>query len=123
MLLQILAAAAAAATTPAPDAAPLPAATVSPVTVTPLTKPPPADVTIKMQGGTDDIDQMVVIWPGDAYHTRRDGKVTLRCLVDVHGLAERCDVAAEDPKGHGFGKAALEMRVTFKLPPTMGPDG
>jgi hypothetical protein len=115
MLLQILAAAAA--------AIPAPTATVSPVTVTPQTKPPPADLKIDMQGGTDDLDQMVVIWPGGAYQTRRDGKVTLRCLVDAHGLAERCDVASEEPKGRGFGKAALEMRVTFKLAPTLGPDG
>src|SRR3954453_9385733 len=101
MLLQILALAAAAAAPVAPETK-----TVSPVTVSPATRPPPADVKIDMQGGTDDIDQMVVIWPGDAYHTHRDGKVTLRCLIDPHGLAERCDVASEEPKGHGFGKAA-----------------
>ena len=123
MLLQILAAAAAAATPPAADSPQRAANTVSPVTVTPSTKPPPADLTLNMQGGTDDVDQMVVIWPGDAYQTRRDGQVTLRCLVDAHGLAERCDVASEEPKGHGFGKAALEMRVTLKLAPTQGPDG
>jgi hypothetical protein len=32
-------------------------------------------------------------------------------------------VAYEHPAGHGFGHAALEMRPTFHIPPTLGPDG
>jgi hypothetical protein len=49
--------------------------------------------------------------------------VVLRCDIDVHGLAQRCSVIFEAPAGHGFGHAAQEMRPTFKLPPTLGPDG
>ena len=128
MLAQMLTLALAAA---APGASPAPAAqepaqpsrTVSPIVVSPAVKAPAPDVKIDMGGSDDDIEQQVLIWPATAYHTGRDGRVTLRCKFDTHGLAERCDVVSEIPEGQGFGRAALELRPTFKLPPTQGPDG
>ena len=99
-----------------------PGSTVSPVTVSPQTKPPPADVKLDLQGTEDDIEQLVV-WPQGARQTSKNGHVTLRCQFDVHGLAESCDVAYETPQGQGFGRAALKMRHTFKLSPTLGADG
>ena len=120
MLALLLALAAAGA----PAADPAKPNTVSPVQVTaPPKAGPPPDLKIDMQGGDEDVDQQVVIWPGAAYQARLNGRVTLRCEVDVHGLAERCQVVSESPAGKGFGKAALEMRPTFKLPPLQGPDG
>jgi TonB family protein len=107
----------------APPAAAAPGNTVSPVTVSPQTKPPEADLKLDMQSDDDDIDQLVVVWPGTAYTARLNGRVMLRCKVDTHGLAEWCDVTSEHPENKGFGKAALEMRPTFKLPIPMGPDG
>jgi len=97
--------------------------TVSPVDVSPPHSPPAPDVRVEMRGSDDQPGHGVAIWPQTAYQARDDGRVTLRCLIDVHGLAERCDVAFESPKGKGFGKAALHMRPTFKLEPTQGPDG
>jgi|GEM_PF-828327 len=97
--------------------------TVSPVDVSPPPKPLTPDVKIEMRGSDADPGRGVAIWPADAYQARYDGRVTLRCLIDVHGLALRCDVAAESPKGRGFGKAALQMRPTIKLEPTQGQDG
>ena len=126
MLSQALALMLAAAAPPTAGAAqPPPDATVSPLEVLkrPNDKPPPADAKLDMQSTEDDADQLVAIWPGTAYQAGLGGRVTLRCLVDVHGLAERCDVAYEAPAGKGFGKAALEMRPTIKLAPTVGPDG
>jgi beta-lactamase regulating signal transducer with metallopeptidase domain len=96
---------------------------VSPLVVPGQGKTPPADAKIDMQGGEDDIGHGVAIWPRTAYQVRLDGRVTLRCRIDGHGLAERCDIASEIPKGKGFGKAALQMRTTLKLPPALGPDG
>ncbi|HZZ69621.1 MAG TPA: energy transducer TonB [Phenylobacterium sp.] len=127
----ILAAALAAPPPAGPSQTPTPPAaaeggqtkTVSPVTVSPLTKPPPADLKLKMAGSDDDIDQLVTIWPEGARQTGRNGKVTLRCQIDVHGLAESCDVVYEDPKDQGFGRVALKLRHTIKLPPAQGPDG
>lgn len=109
--------------TPGPAPASSAAKTVSPVTVSPLVKPPPADAKIDMQGSDDDINQLLVVWPETARQVGLGGRVTLRCLVDVHGLAESCEVAYESPAGKGFGRAALKMRHTFKLAPTLGPDG
>lgn len=103
----------------------MPPTTLSGIEVTAQSKgkPPPADVTLNMQGSDDDLTQMVTIWPGAAYQRRIDGHVRLRCKIDVHGLALACDVVSEIPQGKGFGKAALELRPTFKLPPTLGPAG
>jgi TonB family protein len=97
--------------------------TVSPVTVSPQTKPPPADAKINVGGDDPDLQLMLNIWPKGAFKTYKAGHVTLRCNIDAHGLAESCDVASESPQGQGFGRAALKMRHTFRLPPTPGSDG
>lgn len=126
MLIELLALMAAAApATSAPTAAP--PKTVAPVTVTAapsdkIDKNP--DATINSVGGVDDAHgNAVAIWPRRAYARGKDGRVTLSCLVDAHGIAEWCRVLAEDPGGEGFGRAALEMRPTFKLDPVKGADG
>ncbi len=128
MLAQLLALMAAAqpAAAPAPAAA-QPPKTVSPVTITAapsdkIEKNP--DATVNSVGGVDDAHgNAVAIWPRRAYARGKDGRVTLSCLVDAHGIAEWCRVLAEEPAGEGFGRAALEMRPTFKLTPVQGADG
>jgi TonB family protein len=121
MLAELLALFAAAA----PSAAP--AKTVSGVVVTATPSTSVAanpDATIAAPGGTDDaMGDAVAIWPRRAYEAGKSGRVTLSCLVDAHGLAEWCKVAAESPPDLGFARAALEMRPTFKLKPVEGPDG
>jgi TonB family protein len=120
MLAQLLALLAAAA----PAAAPAqPGNTVSGVTVSPPPKTGPIAATVDMASDESAGGDFTAIWPATAYFKGGDGKVTLSCLIDVHGLAERCVVAAESPKGQGFGKAALEMRPTFQLKPATGADG
>ena len=101
----------------------LPDTTVSPVEVEKRKKRPAPDATINMASTADADVALVGIWPASAYHNTADGAVRLRCWIDVHGLAERCDVADERPAKLGFGKAALELRPTIKLAPTMGPNG
>jgi TonB family protein len=124
MLAELLALFAAAAPVVGAGAPPK---TVSPVTVTAtpsteIAKHP--DATVNSVGGVDDAHGGgVAIWPRRAYARGKDGRVTLSCLVDAHGLAEWCRVLAEEPAGEGFGRAALEMRPTFKLPPVQGADG
>ena len=98
---------------------------VSPLTITaqPL-KAPPADVTVNIDSDDDAIGgQHVSVWPAGAWDSRTNGKVTLTCYVDVHGLAERCKVAFESPRGRGFGAAALELQPTLKLKPAKRADG
>jgi TonB family protein len=115
-------------TTPAPIQQAAPQVTqvstlLPPLVVSPRVDPKQADLKIRMRGSEDDVEQAVTIWPAKAYERQADGSATLRCFVDVHGLAERCEVAAESPRGKGFGAAALEMRPTFKFPAPLGPDG
>ena len=101
-----------------------PTTTVSPVTVSPSAAKPPIAATIDMAGDEDvGSRDFVAIWPALAYQKATDGLVTLSCKVDTHGLAERCTVLSEAPANVGLGRAALEMRPTFKLKPAAGPDG
>ena len=104
-----------------------PPKTVSPVTVpagpsTTIQKNPQASVR-SAGSATEAIGDYVAVWPSRAYSAGKEGRVTLSCLIDLHGLAEWCKVAAEFPPGQGFGKAALELRPTFKLAPKAGPSG
>ena len=117
MPIAILALLAAAADPPPAPAPVQPPHAVSGVVVSPQVTPPPADLKLNMAGADHDIAQEVVIWPGTAYATRLEGRVSLKCRIDVHGLAEFCEVVSETPAGKRFGKAALELRATFKLPP------
>jgi hypothetical protein len=95
---------------------------VSPLVVTSQGGPHPADIQINLSGDADDPDSGPQLWPAEAYQQNYDGWVTLRCRFDPHGLAERCDVASERPLLKGFGKAALELRPTFKIPAAQGAD-
>ena len=110
----------------APEKLP-PVTTVSPVTVTPNpvkgSALPPPDATVDVASDDGATGQFVSFWPAAAYASRADGHVRLNCLVDVHGLAEQCAVAAESPEGKGFGDAALELRPSFKITPLNGADG
>ena len=67
--------------------------------------------------------EFVSIWPAKAFRDGTEGRVTLRCRISVHGLAEVCAVQSESPDGQGFGAAAMQLRPTFKLKPIKGPDG
>lgn len=98
---------------------------VTPLTVTATpTTAPPADVTVRVSSDAGDLrGQSVSIWPAAAHAAGIGGRATLTCKVDIHGLAETCTVAAEDPAGRGFGQAALALRPTFKLTPKMGREG
>jgi hypothetical protein len=118
MLAQILALFAAALAQDAP-----PARTVSPVTVSPQAKSPPADATVTVKTTDRDSQAIMAAWPSGIYAATQDSHVRLDCRVDAHGLAEWCQVASETPAGKGYGKVAMQMRPTFKVKPAMGPDG
>ncbi len=99
---------------------------VSQITVTGARKgeklPPPA-VTIDMQTDDSAIGQFVSVYPDGAFQAKVSGQVTLNCDVDIYGLAEWCEVLSETPEGKNFGRAAMTLRPTFKVPPAMGPNG
>ena len=122
MMLEVLAAGAVVAASPAPQS-PTP---VSPLTVQALPKGqhPPVAVTVSVPVDENTMGGVwASVWPADAFRDRISGHVVLRCDVDRYGLAETCDVADESPAGKGFGQAALELRTTLKLKPAVGADG
>jgi len=49
--------------------------------------------------------------------TPREGYADLRCTVSITGTMTNCSVPAENPKGYGFGAAALKMSSIFKVKP------
>jgi TonB family protein len=98
--------------------------TLSPITVTGKTeKGERVSIVIDMPSDDRARGEFVSIWPAKAYRNGTEGRVTLSCRINVHGLAEVCGVRSESPEGQGFGAAAMQLRPTFKLKPIMGPDG
>ena len=124
MLAQLLALFAAAAPAAQPAAA-TPGNTVSPVTVSPAPEKGPYAATVDMHGEEESPwgGDFTAIWPRDMTGSGVDGHVILNCVIDVHGLAESCKVVSETPAGKRLGRAALELRPTFKLKPATGADG
>ena len=72
------------------------------------TKPVPSDLTD--------------VYPRAAGKSGLGGRATIECGVARDGLLIHCKVLAEDPRGAGFGEAALKLSERFKMKP-MSRDG
>ncbi len=62
-------------------------------------------------------DQMMAIYPLNAFRQDLEGKATIRCIVTTSGLLRACTVVSETPPGNGFGEAALTLSTTFLMKP------
>ena len=56
-------------------------------------------------------------YPSVAMDRDLGGTVTLECVVAVNGQVRNCAVAAETPKGVGFGDAAKKLAPYFRMSP------
>jgi protein TonB len=56
-------------------------------------------------------------YPQAAYDQNASGSVTLNCTVTATGQVRACAVAAETPKGLGFGPAAQKLAPYFRMSP------
>ena len=56
-------------------------------------------------------------YPQPAMDRTASGQVTLSCIVAASGAVRNCVVAAETPKGLGFGKAATLLAPYFRMKP------
>jgi len=56
-------------------------------------------------------------YPTEAYNQNASGQVTLSCTVTATGQVRGCQVAAETPKGLGFGQAAQKLAPYFRMSP------
>jgi protein TonB len=56
-------------------------------------------------------------YPSQAYDADASGSVMLTCSVTAAGSVRGCQVAAETPKGMGFGAAAQKLAPYFRMSP------
>jgi protein TonB len=56
-------------------------------------------------------------YPSAAIDRNLGGSVTLECVVSASGQVRNCAVAAETPKGAGFGDAARKLAPYFRMSP------
>jgi len=62
-------------------------------------------------------DEFSRFYPQPALDKNASGAATLACTVSASGAVHDCSVAAETPKGLGFGDAARKLAPYFKLRP------
>jgi protein TonB len=62
-------------------------------------------------------EQMARFFPEPAAEAGLGGAATLRCRVSASGDLNGCTVGAEQPKGLGFGSAALKLSRYFRMSP------
>ena len=55
-------------------------------------------------------------FPLEAQHARVNGRAELSCIVQLDTTLD-CVVASEEPAGHGFGEAALQISRTLRINP------
>lgn len=55
------------------------------------------------------------IYPPKALIAEKSGKVTLRCSVSESFGVTSCKVMSENPRGYGFGAAAIELVRSFRM--------
>jgi protein TonB len=58
-------------------------------------------------------------YPQPALEQNASGMATLACTVSASGAVQGCQVAAETPKGLGFGDAAKKLAPYFKMRPQL----
>ena len=60
-----------------------------------------------------------MVWPAAAYRARVQGSAEINCVVSLKGRLEHCVVLSEDPKGWGFGEAAIASAASFRMKPML----
>lgn len=53
------------------------------------------------------------VYPSNARRNGISGRVVIRCRVNAEGRLERCEIASEDPPGHGFREAAMKLSTRY----------
>jgi|SRR5580658_7944632 protein TonB len=101
---------------PPPDTPP----TIAPVIQTiapPMPAAAPSIITSPDWLKIPDADAFSKYYPSAALDQNLGGAVTLACVVAANGQVRDCSVAAETPKGAGFGDAAKKLSAYFQMRP------
>lgn len=64
-------------------------------------------------------DDLIGVWPRDAWAKNLSGKVILDCQVSEQGALFGCAIAEETPSDAGFGLAALALTPQFLMKPAI----
>jgi protein TonB len=83
----------------------------------PRTQSPPSVITSPNWLAMPDAAAFSKYYPAPALERELGGSVTLACIVGASGQVRDCNVAAETPKGVGFGDAAKKLAPYFRMSP------
>jgi TonB family protein len=64
-------------------------------------------------------DDLLVVWPRDAWRKGLNGKASIDCIVSAQGALFDCVVLSESPPGQHFGSAALALVPQFLMRPAI----
>lgn len=67
--------------------------------------------------------EVLAVYPAKARTAKVGGFVTLDCRVNPDGRLVGCNVAREEPRGHGFGQAARSLAGKFVAPELRDAEG
>ena len=62
-------------------------------------------------------EDLLSVWPRDAFKKGYGGKAIIACQVSVQGGLRECAVESESPAGAGFGGAAIALTPQFLMKP------
>ncbi len=62
-------------------------------------------------------EDLARVYPTAAWKAKVTGKVLMSCIADEDGYLADCVVQDENPKGMGFGNAALEISAYMRMVP------
>jgi protein TonB len=78
---------------------------------------PPSVITSPNWLAMPDASEISKYYPPRAIDQELSGSATLACVVAANGQVRNCSVAAETPKGIGFGDAAKKLAPYFRMSP------
>jgi periplasmic protein TonB len=78
---------------------------------------PPSVITSPNWLAMPDASAISKYYPPRAIDQELSGSATLACVVSANGQVRNCSVAAETPKGIGFGDAAKKLAPYFRMSP------
>lgn len=62
-------------------------------------------------------DEMLAVWPTEAYKNGQSGEAVINCVVTVQGALRDCVAVEESPLNAGFGAAAIALAPQFLMKP------
>jgi len=83
----------------------------------PTPKPAPSIITSPNWLAMPGAEEFSRFYPATAIDRELSGSTTLECVVSANGQVRNCSVAAETPKGAGFGDAAKKLAPYFRMSP------